>query len=38
MGAVAWVILQVADVILKNLEAPGWLFKALPFIVAPDAP
>lgn len=24
---VAWVILQVADVMLNNLDAPGWVFK-----------
>jgi len=26
---VAWVVLQVADVLLNNLDAPGWLFKAI---------
>ena len=26
---VAWVVLQVADVLLNNLGAPGWLFKAI---------
>ena len=26
---VAWVVLQVADVLLNNLEAPGWVFKAI---------
>jgi serine/threonine-protein kinase len=26
---VAWVILQIADVLLNNLEAPGWVFKAI---------
>jgi len=25
----AWVILQVADVLLNNLEAPGWVFKVV---------
>ncbi|NCF74108.1 MAG: tetratricopeptide repeat protein [Gammaproteobacteria bacterium] len=25
----AWVILQVADVLLNNLEAPGWVFKVI---------
>ena len=25
----AWVILQVADVLINNLEAPGWVFKLL---------
>jgi serine/threonine-protein kinase len=26
---VAWVVLQVADVLLNNLGAPGWLFKVI---------
>ncbi len=26
---VAWLLLQVADVILNNIEAPGWVFQAI---------
>ncbi len=26
---VAWVILQVSDVVLSNIEAPGWVFRAI---------
>ena len=26
---VAWVVLQVADVLLNNLEAPAWIFKVI---------
>ena len=28
-AAVAWLVLQIADVILNNLEAPGWIFRAI---------
>lgn len=27
--AASWVLLQLADVVLENLELPGWAFKAL---------
>ena len=26
---VAWLVLQVADVILNNIEAPGWVFETI---------
>jgi len=26
---VAWLLLQVADVILDNIEAPAWVFQAI---------
>ena len=26
---VAWLILQVADVVLDNIAAPGWVFQAI---------
>ncbi len=26
---VAWLILQFADVVLNNIEAPGWVFKVI---------
>ena len=26
---VAWLLLQVADVVLNNTEAPAWVFKAI---------
>jgi TolB-like protein/tetratricopeptide (TPR) repeat protein len=32
--AVAWLILQVADVVLGNISAPAWLFQALMFFLA----
>lgn len=32
--AIAWLILQVADVVLGNIEAPEWLFEALLFFLA----
>jgi len=25
----AWLIMQVADVILNNIEAPGWIFQVI---------
>ena len=28
-AVVAWLVMQVADVILNNIEAPDWIFKAL---------
>jgi len=30
----AWLILQVADVILGNIEAPPWVFQAILLLVA----
>ena len=30
----AWLILQVADVILGNIEAPEWVFRAILLVVA----
>jgi len=35
---VAWVILQVADVMLNNLEAPGWVFKFILTILSIGLP
>jgi TolB-like protein/Flp pilus assembly protein TadD len=31
---VAWLLLQVADVVLNNIEAPGWVFQAILLLVA----
>lgn len=31
---VAWLVLQVADVVLNNITAPGWVFKVLMLFVA----
>ncbi len=31
---VAWLLLQVADVILNNIAAPGWVFQAILLLVA----
>jgi TolB-like protein/Flp pilus assembly protein TadD len=31
---VAWFVLQVADVVLNNITAPGWVFKSLMLFVA----
>jgi len=31
---VAWLVMQVADVILNNIEAPGWVFRALLLFLA----
>lgn len=25
----AWLVMQVADVILNNIEAPGWIFQVI---------
>lgn len=35
---VAWLILQVADVLLNNLGAPGWVFKAILFLLVLGLP
>jgi adenylate cyclase len=35
---VAWVILQVADVLLNNLDAPGWVFKAILAVLVAGLP
>lgn len=32
--AVAWLVLQVSDIVLDNIAAPGWLMKALMFFLA----
>ena len=32
--AVAWLIIQVADIVLDNIEAPGWLMLSLMFFLA----
>lgn len=31
---VAWLVLQVADVVLNNITAPGWVFKVLMLFIA----
>lgn len=31
---VAWLILQVSDVILNNIEAPGWVFQVIMLVLA----
>ena len=31
---VAWLLLQVADVVLNNIEAPDWVFQAILLLVA----
>jgi TolB-like protein len=33
-GIAAWVLLQVADLVLEAIEAPGWVIKALLLVVA----
>ena len=30
---VAWVVLQVSDVILNNIDAPGWVFSVIMLLV-----
>ncbi len=34
----AWLVLQVADVILNNITAPGWIFKVLMLFLAIGLP
>ncbi len=36
--AVAWLILQAADIVLDNIEAPAWLMKALMFFMVAGFP
>ena len=31
---VAWLVMQVADVVLNNITAPGWVFQALMLFLA----
>jgi len=31
---VAWLIMQFADVVLNNIEAPGWVFQAIMLVLA----
>ena len=33
-----WLVLQVADVILNNIEAPGWVFQAIMLVLAVGFP
>jgi len=33
-GVAAWLVLQVADLVLENIGAPDWMIKALMFFVA----
>ena len=35
---VAWIVLQVADVILNNLDAPGWVFKVILLVLCACLP
>jgi adenylate cyclase len=35
---VAWIVLQVADVILNNLDAPGWVFKVILLVLCAGLP
>ena len=28
-AVISWLLLQVADVVLNNIEAPGWVFRAI---------
>ncbi len=35
---VAWLILQFADVVLNNIEAPGWVFQVIMLILAIGLP
>ena len=35
---VAWLLLQVADVILNNVEAPGWVFQVILLVLAIGLP
>jgi hypothetical protein len=30
---VAWLVLQVADVVLNNIEAPGWVFQVIMLVI-----
>ena len=36
--AVAWVIMQLADIVLGNIAAPEWLMKALMFFIVVGCP
>ncbi|MGI9290956.1 MAG: tetratricopeptide repeat protein, partial [Gammaproteobacteria bacterium] len=33
-GVAAWVLLQVADLVLENIDAPGWVIQAMMLMVA----
>jgi len=33
-GVVAWLVLQIADLVFQNIDAPGWVIKVLMFLVA----
>ncbi len=35
---VAWLVLQFADVVLNNIEAPGWVFQAIMLVMAIGLP
>src|SRR5210317_329547 len=35
---VAWLIMQFADVVLNNIEAPGWVFQAIMLVLAIGLP
>lgn len=34
----AWLLLQISDVVLNNIDAPGWVFKAIMLMVAIGLP
>ena len=35
---VAWLIMQFADVVLNNIEAPGWVFQVIMLVLAIGLP
>lgn len=35
---VAWLVLQVADVVLNNIQAPGWVFQVIMLVLAISFP
>jgi len=34
----AWLVMQISDVVLNNIEAPGWVFKAIMLLVGIGLP
>ena len=30
---VAWLVMQVADVVINNIEAPGWVFQVIMLVL-----
>ena len=33
-GVAAWVLLQIADLVLENIDAPPWVIQAMMMVVA----